>query len=235
MSKVLDDQNKELAISEEEIAMALEQNTKWQGSPGRMWAQIETKLQPIPWYRQGRSWMPVLVAVMLLVIILTNQNSVPQLPQPLDPDTFQAEMMQPEDTVQLRTMSAFDQTAFGLQSQVAIEIGLADVAAAGTELELDLSLSALQGIAFTMETPVIRLMRTDGNGLVNIAAELSINGWSLQTLYPDKPLSGTVLLTAPDEPGMYRIEVSISGSIDGQPAFFGESKNLQVTENSKEE
>ncbi|MGB4140182.1 MAG: hypothetical protein WBK98_02570, partial [Limnochordia bacterium] len=110
---MLDDQNKELAISEEEIAMALEQNTKWQGSPGRMWAQIETKLQPIPWYRQGRSWMPALVAVMLLVIILTNQNSVPQLPQPLDPDTFQAEMMQPEDTVQLRTMSAFDQTAFG--------------------------------------------------------------------------------------------------------------------------
>ena len=239
VSKVLDDMNRKLHISDEEIAAALEQNTRWQGVPGQMWSQIEARVQPVPWYKLRRSWMPAFAAVMVLVIILVTQNNLPpQQLQPTDLGTDKTEMMQSESTIQhFRTMSAFDQPLFDqyTYSQVAVEVGFEDVVAAGADLKLDLDLTAAQGVAFTMETPIIRLVHTDKDGLVTIVTELSIDSWNQQTLIHGKPLSGTIELTAPDQPGSYLVEVSISGSIDGQPVFFGETKNLSVIEKLKEE
>jgi len=225
VSKVPEAKNQERQITDEEIVRALEQNTQWPGSPQKMWTAIEGKLQPVPWYKQRRSWMPALAAAMILILILVTQGQPPQPLQPPVPDTGQAEVMQ------FRTMSTLEKAA----GPVIIRIGLKDTAAAGSQLNLELNLTAAEEITFTAETPIIRVMRTDSSGLFTIVTELSVDSWNGRELADTKPLSGTISLTAPHEPGTYLVEVNISGTIDGQPVFFGETRSFTVLDNPKEE
>lgn len=235
MSLVPDGKKKDLQIADQEITNALEQHTMWQGSPQRMWSAVEARLKPAPWYKQRMSWMPALAAAMILVLILFTQGDPAQ--PPVDPGVGQTEIMRFEDTAaQFRTMAAFDQPlAAEKANPVTVAVEFPDAVEAGSELNLEVTLTAAEGTAFTMETPIIRLMHTDKNGLFTVAAELSIDSWNQKDLAYGSPLSGAVSLTAPGEPGSYLVEVSVFGSIDGHPVFFGETKSLTVIENPKEE
>lgn len=212
-------------ISEHEITQALDQNTKWHGTKEQMWSQIESKLESKSCSRQHRSWLTAAVAAAILFLVLFNQHNLP-------PQELMSELdVQPESAVQLfSTMSAFDAQTI---SKVAVAIDLPDTAAAGSQLNLNLSLTALEELTFTLEKPVVRLLRTDNNGLVTIISETTIDSWQGKVLDQNTPLSITSMLTAPQDPGSYLVEVSIPGMIDGQPYFFGETKGFSVTENQR--
>jgi len=227
---VLENNNTSELIPEQELKAALEENTKWRGSKEQMWAEIEAKLDPIPWYKQRRSWMAAAAAAMLFIMVLFNQGTVPpqELPTDLEMRSSLKSAEQPESMQMFTIMSAFEPQP---NSRVNIEIDMADTAAAGSEITLNLRLTITAETEFAVEKPSATVMRTDDHGLVTIISEIPIEDWNNKSADSQNPLFGTLMLTAPAEPGSYLVEISVPGKIDGQLFFFSETKSFSVVKN----
>ncbi len=197
-------------LEEKEIIEALEQNTKWQGSREEMWSEIVSHVKkPLPWYKQKRPWLSIAAAAMIFLMVMIRNG----LPEPTIPKNDHEELPQIEMfTTRMAPMSV------GI-SPIGLEIELPDTVEANASFTINLALVNLDDQELIIHDQVVRIMESNqASGLVTIITETSV----------DQPLAESIVLLAPDNPGLYQVEISISGFKNEKPIFISEISSFTV-------
>lgn len=218
---MLDKDNNEKLVSEQEIIATFKKYPQWQGSADKMWAKIRPKVQPLPWYKKGRSWWSFAAAAVLILLLIFNQNPIPpQEPQKTDT----------EPEVELFTTRMSADTMLTGYEPVTITIDSPPVAEPGSTIEIIITLTAHDQRIDLTDNAVLRMLSTD-NAEPMVVAEIMLESLDDKAVAAGHSLVIPALLQTPATAGVYRLDVQTQGVIDNEPVTLTADMVLNVSQN----